>query len=599
MKFLRNVWNALRDCWRLSMPYFRSDQKWRAYGLVAANLILSLITVYGVVLNTYWYRYAFDALQNKNAAMFWQLAYGWITIKQVPYIVPGFLEIAVILTAASVYAVYFTQMLEIRWRTWMTNHFTQEWLQGRAFYQISLIAKSGTALDNPDQRIADDVRAFVSNTLSLGLSFITNITSIISYVAILWSISGLIKPFGVAVPGYLVWVALAFSILGTAFVHLIGRRLIPLAFQQQQVDADFRFNLVRVRENTEQIALYGGEMQEAGGLSDRFTAVVVNWWKIMRRTKALNFFYYGFVNTASFVGLVVAAPAFFAGAISLGAFQQIGSAFGNTQSSFSWFVNSYQQIVLWRATVQRLDGFERAVRTAQAVDDQRVMRTHVVGTGLGAQNLGAQNLAIDLPDGRHLFAQADLNIAPGTPIAITGPSGAGKSTLFRALAGIWPFGSGQVTRPAGDLMFLPQKPYFPLGSLKQAVAYPREALDVDDKAVLAALADVGLGSLAVELERVDNWTMRLSGGEQQRLALARALIVRPDWLFLDEALSALDEAAAHGLFGLVRARLPETQIVSIAHQESLVALHPRRAHLEAGASGAMHLVHQAEPVPGE
>ncbi|MDD2877086.1 MAG: ABC transporter ATP-binding protein/permease [Acidiphilium sp.] len=588
MKFLRNVWAALRDTWRLSKPYFQSDQKWRAYGLLAANLILSLITVYGVVLNTYWFRYSYDALQTKNAGMFWQLAYGYIRVKEVPYIVPGFLEIGVLLTAASVYAVYFTQMLEIRWRTWLTHYFVQAWLQGRAYYQISLTAKAGTALDNPDQRIADDVRSFVSNTLSLGLSFITNLTSIFSYIAILWSISGMIKPFGVAVPGYLVWIALGYSVLGTAFVHLIGRKLIPLTFQQQQVDADFRYNLVRVRENTEQIALYGGEAQEAGGLSERFTAIVGNWWKIMRRTKMLNFFYYGFVNTATFVGLVVAAPAFFAGAISLGALQQIGSAFGNTQGAFSWFVNSYQQIVLWRATVQRLDGFERAVRAAHRTDGQRALRTEVVGTGMQAHEL-----AIDLPDGRHLFAQSELKIAPGTPIAITGPSGAGKSTLFRTLAGIWPFGHGQISRPAGQLMFLPQKPYFPLGSLKQAVAYPREAQEVTDAAVRIALMDVGLGELTGGLEQVDNWTMRLSGGEQQRLALARALIVRPDWLFLDEALSALDEPAALELFGVVRARLPATQIVSISHQASVVDLHPRRAQLTPDASGAMHLTDAA------
>ncbi|MGC9269227.1 ABC transporter ATP-binding protein/permease [Acidiphilium sp.] len=594
MKFLNSVWSALRDTWRLSKPYFQSDQKWRAYGLLSANLILSLITVYGVVLNTYWFRYVFDALQKKDSATFWQLAYGYIVIKQVPYIIPGFLEIGILLTAASVYAVYFTQMLEIRWRTWLTNYFIDAWMQGRAYYQISLTAKAGTALDNPDQRIADDVRSFVSNTLSLGLSFVTNLTSIFSYVAILWSISGMIKPFGWPVPGYLVWIALGYSILGTGFVHLIGRALIPLAFQQQQVDADFRYNLVRVRENTEQIALYGGETHEIGGLSERFTAIIGNWWKIMRRTKMLNFFYYGFVNTATFLGLVVAAPAFFAGSISLGALQQIGSAFGNTQSSFAWFVNSYQQIVLWRATVLRLDGFEQAVRAAHLIDTQRELRTQVVGTGLRAHEL-----AIDLPDGRHLFAQSELHLSPGTPIVILGPSGAGKSTLFRALAGIWPFGRGDVSRPAGHLMFLPQKPYFPLGSLKRAVAYPREGLEVPDPAVRAALVDVGLGELADELEHVDNWTMRLSGGEQQRLALARALIVRPDWLFLDEALSALDEPAALALFRTIRARLPATQIVSISHQDSVVELHPRRAHLTPDAKGTMHLITDIEVVPGE
>lgn len=593
MKFLRMIGAALSEAWRLAKPYFKSEEKWIAWGLLATIIALNLIAVYLNVLYSYWYRIFYNALQVKNEAAFWQSIFTYRMVKGYPWFVPGFAEIATFNILVGVYAFYLQQMLEIRWRRWITDNFVADWLTGRAHYHLSLKAEAGSDLDNPDQRIADDLRGFVSNNLSLGISFIANIVNLFSFVFVLWFLVPPLHLFGMVIPGYLVWIAIVYSLIGTYLTHVIGWRLIPLSYQQQQVDADFRFNLIRVRENTEQIALYGGEAEETTGLKQRFHAIYLNWWKIMKRTKALNFFTIGFSQVAIIFPILIAAPGYFAGIFTLGLLLQINNIFGNVQGSFSWFVGAYPQLVGWRATVQRLDGFERAVMAVHAA------RTTPVSSSDG-EGLEADDLAIGLPDGRPLFAQSRLSIAPGEPMAITGPSGAGKSTLFRALAGIWPFGRGTVSKPAGMSMFLPQRPYFPLGSLKRTVAYPCQEFEVADEDVREALAAVGLSGLAARLEQVDNWTLRLSGGEQQRLALARALIVKPGWLFLDEALSALDEAAVASLFAVLRARLPDTMIVSIAHDDRLIRLHPRRARLEAGQDGVMRLVTEtAGAVPGE
>jgi putative ATP-binding cassette transporter len=592
MKFLRNIGRAMGDAWRLTKPYFKSEEKFVAWGLLAAIIALNLVSVYLNVLYSYWYKIFYNALQAKDEPAFWGSIFTYRFIKGYPWFVPGFAEIAVFNILVGVYAFYLQQMLEIRWRRWITDNFVKDWLTGRAHYQISLMAEAGSPLDNPDQRIADDLRSFVSNNLSLGISFIANIVNLLSFIFVLWFLVPPLHIFGAVIPGYLVWTAIVYSLIGTYLTHAIGWKLIPLSFQQQQVDADFRFNLIRVRENTEQIALYGGEAEETVGLKQRFHAIYLNWWMIMKRTKALNFFTIGFSQVAIIFPILIAAPGYFTGLFTLGLLIQINNIFGNVQGSFSWFVGAYPQIVGWRATVQRLDGFERAVVAAH-------VQQNAAPGGEPDTMLRADDLAIDLPDGRKLFAQSHLAIARGEPMAITGASGSGKSTLFRMFAGIWPFGNGRVSRPVGRSMFLPQRPYFPLGSLKRAVAYPCQEYDVADQDVRAALEDVGLGSLAGRLEQVDNWTLRLSGGEQQRLALARALIVKPDWLFMDEALSAIDEAAIGDLFALLRARLPETQIISIAHQDSVISLHARRARLTRGADGAMELITDAERIAGE
>jgi putative ATP-binding cassette transporter len=584
---LRNISAALSDAWRLAKPYFKSEERWFAWGLLAAIIALNLLLVYLNVIYTYWNQEFFNALQVKNETAFWRSFFNYNFVKGYPWFVPGWFYYVVAAILVSVYSTYLTQMLEIRWRRWITNRFVEEWLERRAYYQISLTAHAGSALDNPDQRIADDLRSFVSTNLSLGINFIANLVNLLSFVFVLWFLVPPLKLGGFTISGWLVWVALIYSIIGTYFTQIIGRKLIPLNFQQQQVDADFRFNLMRVREHTEQIALYHGEAEEVNGLHHRFGAIYRNWWLIMLRTKALNFFLFSFSMTAVIFPLLVAAPGYFAGIFTLGIMMQIGNIFGNVQGSFSWFVSSYSDLVMWRATVQRLDGFERAVRNAHLhADDGAVIAP-------GSRSLEINNLAIGLPDGRRLIEQDHLSIRPGEPIAITGPSGAGKSTLFRAIAGIWPFAKGQVSRPEGKLMFLPQKPYFPLGSLKRAVAYPSQEHEIGDQRVRQALEDVGLAGLGDQLEALDNWTLRLSGGEQQRLALARVLLTEPDWLFLDEALSALDEPAVKTLFALLRRRLPKTQIVSIAHHEAMVALHPRQAALVPDGAGHSRLAEVA------
>jgi putative ATP-binding cassette transporter len=416
-------------------------------------------------------------------------------------------------------------------------------------------------VDNPDQRIADDLKEFTSNTLSIGLDFISNLVTLFSFVFVLYAMSGPITVFGIRIPGYMLWVAFIYSIFGTIVTHLIGRKLIRLAFNQQKVEADFRYNLIRVRENPEAIALYGGEVDETVNLRERFLAIRTNWWSIMRRTKLLNFFTIGFGTTAAYFPLVVALPMYLSHRISLGSLQQIQQVFSQVQGALSWFVGAYQDLVGLRATVARLHGFKEAVAVARLASKAG---PSLVSDGAA---LHFDHVTLSLPDGRKLLNDACLTLPPGEPIILTGPSGAGKSTLFRAIAGIWPFGTGEITRPKGSALFLPQRPYFPLGTLKRTVVYPALEESFSDDDVRTALDAVELGALGRRLHEVETWSQILSGGEQQRLAIARALLAKPDWLFLDEATSALDAVLAARIHGVLGKYLPNTTVVAITHRE--------------------------------
>jgi putative ATP-binding cassette transporter len=563
---LRTIASVLGEALRLAKPYFASEERWIAIGLVAAIIALTLVGVYLNVVYTYWYKVAYNALQVKNAHAFWTSMFTYRMVKGFPYFIPGFCEIAVLTIVAGVYAFYLGQMLQIRWRRWLTTNFVRGWLSRHAYYRISLSGGEGVGLDNPDQRISDDLGSFVSSNLSLGTSLLSNIVTLLSFLGVLWAIGPPLHVGGVVVHGYLVWVAVIYSIAGTYFTQLIGRKLVPLTFQQQRVEADFRYNLVTVRQNTEQIALYGGEAEEAAGLAERFNAIYLNWWKIMKRTKALNFFSIGFTQVAVVFPIVVAAPNYFSGVFTLGVLLQIATIFGNVQGALSWFVSSYQDLVGWRATVQRLTGFERAIAEAHTQADAKELRV-----GRNGSALHVDDLSIALPNGNPLLDLRNVEIARGVPLAITGPSGTGKSTLFRVIAGIWPFARGRILKPDARMMFLPQRPYLPLGSLKRAVVYPHREDDISDEAVRSALTSVGLDAMVNRLRDVDNWNLRLSGGEQQRLALARGLLAAPDWLFLDEAMSALDETAAGEMYETLRLKLPRTQIVSVTHHSSVEA----------------------------
>jgi putative ATP-binding cassette transporter len=563
---MTNFATGLREAWVLAKPYFSSEERGFAWLLLISIIALNLSMVGMNLILNFWNRDFFNAIQAYDVHTAVRLLYLYV-IPPNGLPMPGFVEIVAIYVLVAVYAYYLNQMLQIRWRRWITRHYVENWLTDRAFYTISLWNVKGGAPDNPDQRISEDLRDFTTNTLALGLD--SNVVTLFSFVFILYAISGSIRLFGIKIPGYMLWVALIYSVVGTAFTHLIGRKLIPLSFKQQKVEADFRYNLIRVRENPEAIALYHGEDDERRNLGERFQAVQENFWALMRRTKALNFFTVSFNQIAGIFPLVVALPRYFAHTIGLGGLTQIQNAFGQVQGALSWFVTSYSDgqtqtatLVNYRATVSRLHGFTEAIAAARAAS--------LAGPQLSASGsaLSFNNLTLSLPDGRKLINNASLTLPPGLPVVLTGPSGAGKSTLFRAIAGIWPFGEGSITRPSGSVLFLPQKPYFPLGSLKRTVVYPGTEAEISDDEVRAALTAVDLAPLAARLDAVENWGQILSGGEQQRLALARALIAKPDWLFLDEATSALDLPMAAKIHVMLRRQLPKTTIVAISHQQT-------------------------------
>jgi putative ATP-binding cassette transporter len=552
----------LGNVWKLAAPYWRSEEKARAWTLLVAIVVLSLSTVYLLVLLNDWNRRFFNALEQKDERDFFVL-------------LVYFCFLAALYIAAVVYETYLEQMLQMRWRIWLTQQYLGDWLGNQVYYRLEL-ERRGT--DNPDQRIAEDLRQFTSGTLGLALGLLREGVTLASFAVILWNLSGALPlALGgseITIPGYLLWVALVYAAVGSVLTHYVGRKLIGLNFMQERYEADFRYSLVRLRENAEGIALYRGEAPERSALLERVEWIRSNWWGLMQYTKRLNIFTIGYNQVAIVFPYFVAGHRYFSGAVPLGGLTQIASAFGQVQSSLSWFVNNYSTLASWKASVDRLLTFHRALEEA-AAEQRRPGGIDVQPDD--ARAVRAEHLDLTLPNGRVLLADAALAIEPGERLLVAGPSGAGKSTLFRTLAGIWPYGRGTVRVPRGArVLFLPQKPYIPIASLRDAVAYPGAPGEFDDATVRAALADVGLAGLADRLDERENWSMRLSGGEQQRLAIARALLHAPDWLFLDEATASLDEASERQLYELVLARLPRAAIVSIAHRPSVAAFHAHR-----------------------
>jgi len=578
-QLLINATTFLGRVWHLSRPYWRSEERWRARGLLAAILVLTLGLVYLAVLFNSWNREFYNSLEQKDFKDFTDLLL-------------YFSLLAGIYIAAAVYKTYLTQMLEMRWRVWLTRQYLGEWLDRQVYYRMEL---AGQRTDNPDQRIADDLRMFTAGTLTLSLDLLTSAVTLVSFVAILWNISGplsfAIGTHDVTIPGYMVWVAAGYAVAASVLTYFIGRPLIKLYFQKERREADFRFSMVRLRENAEGVALYHGEAPEQQGLLSRFELIRQNWWSLMHYTKRLSYFTAGYRQIAIVFPFVVAAPRFFSGAITLGGLTQIASAFGEVQGALSWFVNAYGSLAEWKASVDRLLTFklalEQATREAEAAGGVQVASGD-------ARSITVQHLELALPaaDGaarRTLLADTSFAIEPGSRTLITGPSGSGKTTLFRALAGIWPYGRGTVKIPKGArVLFLPQKPYLPLGSLRDVVTFPAEPGTFEDADIQRRLADCRLEHFAGRLDEENNWALVMSGGEQQRLAIARALLNRPDWLFLDEATASLDEAVETHLYALLHEQLPSTALVSIAHRPTVAAYHDRRWRLEPGI-GAMRL----------
>jgi putative ATP-binding cassette transporter len=552
--------------WRLSVPYFRSDDRWPGRLLLGSVVAIELLLVALQVILNLWYNRFYNTLQDRD----WN---GFVSA------ILFFCVLAAIYTVLAVYQTYLNQWLQIRWRRWMTQSYLQQWLNAANHYRMQLV---GDAADNPDQRIADDLRLFVEYTMTLGTGLLNAIVSFCSFVVILWALSeqAPLHLFGdLQLPGYLVWAALIYAIVGTALTHLIGWRLIPLNFQQQRVEADFRFNLMRTRENAEQIAALHGEAAERERHLGRFGPVITNWLAIMQRTKLLTFFTASYSQASVIFPYIVVSPAYFSGAMQLGGLMQTGSAFKSVQDALSYFISSYRTIAEWRAIVERLSGFEEAMAAGRAI---AVTPPFIESetTPRAGSGFAVKHLDVRLPDGHPVVTADRIALGAGERVLVTGPSGSGKSTLFRAITGIWPFGSGRVAVPAeAKVMLVPQRPYFPVAPLAAAVAYPATAGTFDDARIAEALVAVGLPELVGRLGEEAHWNRMLSLGEQQRLALARALLHAPDYLFLDEATASLDEAAEAALYRLLQDRLKGTTIISIGHRSTLGAFHGRRVEL--------------------
>jgi putative ATP-binding cassette transporter len=546
----------LTSFWALAKPYWVSERRTKGVLLLVAVVGLSLGAVYLEVQFNTWNKDFYNALEKKDQPEF----YGQLW---------RFTYLALIWIVVMVYRLYLQQMLYMEWRSWLNDNFLQRWLADRAYYRLQLADRG---VDNPDQRIADDLRIFVDMTLDLSIGLLSAVVTLVSFTVILWGLSGDFTVGGVAIPGFMFWIAVVYAFIGSWIAHKVGRPLIGLDFTQQRYEADYRYSLVRLRENSEGVALYRGETLELASFRERFNLVIQNWWGIMNKRKQLNWFTSFYTQFSIIFPYVVAAPRYFSGAVGMGFIFQTSSAFRNVQGSLSWFIDVYPQFATWKATVDRLTTFNASLERARAEGAQVEGEREETP----AQALGIEGLELALPQGKPLLAATSLTLKPGEDVLITGPSGAGKSTLFRALAGIWPYWKGRVRVPQGaKLLFLPQKPYLPIGTLKRAVTYPAATESFSDRDIADALQAVGLAQLASDLERSENWAQVLSGGEQQRLAFARAVLNKPDWLFLDEATASLPEEAQDALYRLLEERLPKTTLVSIGHRASLQGHHQR------------------------
>jgi putative ATP-binding cassette transporter len=572
-RFLTRIANAhsfLSKLWVLAKPYWFAEERqplrlfgrtvlvkesWIARTLLALIVTLSVLAVYMSKLINSWNARFFNALQDKNADAFWYELQYWVIL-------------VALLIVAIVYRLWLQQMLTIRWRRWLSEVYFRDWLADRTYYRMELVSQ-GT--DNPEQRIEADCANFAERTLSISLGLLLQVMTLVTFSIVLWELSGsFVLPIlgGLAIPGYMMWAAIAYAVVGSVATYMIGRPLVRVNFNLERYNADFRYRMVRIRENAESIALYRGEADEERRLRSAFGRIYDTWWDLMRYTKRLSWLTSFYGQAASIFPFIVAAPQYFAGKIQLGVLTQTADAFAQVQIALSWFVDTYPRLAEWKAGVDRLTSFSEAmVRAKQA-----------------AEHTAFETSAQEKPE--LTLRDVEVRLPHGESVLLRGPSGSGKTTLFRVLAGLWPFGKGRIGLPRdARVLFLPQKPYLPIGTLREVLSYPEAPDHYTDEACREVLEACRLGHLVPRLEDSSNWSLALSGGEQQRLAFARTLLYRPTWLFLDEASSALDEPTERRMYELLAERLPGATIISVAHRPSVEALHGRQLVIDPSIQG--------------
>lgn len=532
-----------------------------------------MFSVRMTVLFSFWYNGFYSALQALDPSAFWRLL-GIFSILATVHVVRALIDS------------YAGQAFDIHWRVWLNDRLTGDWLDARAYYRGHFVEEP---VDNPDQRIEQDIAAFVTGSRTLAIGALSAVVSLVAFTAILWNLSGALDVAGVEIPRAMVFMVYLYVIVATLFAFRIGRPLIRLNFLSERLTANFRYALLRLRENAENVAFYQGEAVERAALWTRFSAYIANLWARVYRGLKFDGFNLVVSQVAVVFPFLLQAQRFFSGAIKLGDVMQTSQAFGQVQDSLSFFRTSYDAFAQYRATLNRLAGFldaNAAARALPAIEAQPL-----------PDALQITGLDVSRPDGRALLRSLDLSLRPGQALLIKGPSGSGKTTLLRALAGLWPHARGTVRRPQGAAaLFLSQRPYLPLGKLRDAVAYPGHARPGDDARLALALRAVNLGHLAGRLDHEADWSRILSIGEQQRVAFARVLFNRPAIVFLDEATSATDEGLEHMLYGLLREQLPGAMLVSVGHRSTLDAFHTHRLDLD-GKGGWNTGSLAAGPVP--
>jgi len=574
---------VIQNVARIADPYFATDdilpvawpgtprlvrEKWMGMGILAIIILINLGQVAISVQLSYWGRNWFDAIQAKNQPEFWRL----IVAEWMPWVA--------ILITTNLIEYILESVFKIRWRRWMTDRLTGRWLNEGTHYRLGLI---GNGIDNPDQRIQEDVNSYIATTYSLSISLIQQISSLISFSVILWGLSAALTLPGTdtKVPGLLLWIAIGYAAIGTAVAHVLGRRLIPLYFAQEKYEANFRFGLARLREFSEPVALLNGEPTERKRLGNLFGELVANFFRIIHVRKWLNAFTQLYGSSNSVVPYVIVAPFYFVDKVTLGVMNQTAGAFARVDGALSFFIDRYATLANYKAVVDRLNSFDASIEKAlHAKAESQIEQATAPG-----KDMRFPALDLTLPTGTLLARINDLAIRAGAHTLITGPSGSGKSTLFRAIAAIWPFGKGRVETPAASVMLLPQRPYLPIGTLRSAVSYPDMKDTYAEADILDALDAVQLSHLKPRLDEEAHWTTVLSGGEQQRLAIARVLLARPQWLLMDESTSALDEPLEAAIYQTIRKRLPETTVVSIGHRSSLIPFHDARIEMQKQGDG--------------